>query len=516
MKKQPAKKELQYLTDQLEDITAKYHSVYDSLNETTKFIELSRKLTVTANEADTYNEALHKCIEHVARFMGWPIGHVYFTATKPSPHMVPSRIWYLSHPKKFSTFKKVTDKTSFDNGKGLPGRILKNGKPAWIKDVMKDKNFPRNTLAKNLGVKAGFGFPVLVKKEVVAVMEFFSEEAIEPNEYLLELLEQTGTQLGRIMEREQLMELGEFKEAITGMIVHDFKNALNTVISFSDGMPSARRLKSIKNASRHMLNMALNMLDVQKYETTEVALGLAINSIPKVINEALEQVSFLLEQKSLKLTHKLDDNLYSNCDLALITRVIVNLLTNAIKYTPTNGSIHIEAVVQDKFVKLSFSDTGQGIPKDKLQMIFEKFAQVEVKKSGVVRSTGLGLTFSKMIVEAHRGNIGVESEEGKRSTFWFTLQKAKAPKDSIGATIDIDLYSASATIYELTEKDKAILQPVMQRLRQWEVYDYSDVKEILSSIKANGNPAITNWLDDMYKALQNVNEEQYNELVTID
>lgn len=508
--KQSTNQELQYLTDQLESITEKYYNLCNSLKETSKFIELSKKLNVTANEAVTFTEALHKCIEQVARFMGWPVGHVYFTVFEPKPHMIPSGIWYLSHPKKFSTFKKVTEKTSFPIGKGLPGRILKIRKPAWIKDVIKDKNFPRNSLAKNLGVKAGFGFPVLVKKEVVAVMEFFAEQAIEPNQHLLELMEQTGIQLGRIMEREELVELGEFKEAMTGMIVHDFKNALNTVISFSNNTPSARRLKSINNASHHMLYMVLNMLDVQKFEKAEVALGLAKNAITKVIKDALEQVSFLIEQKSLKLTHKLERNLFSNCDLELITRVMINLLTNAIKYTSANGSIHIQAETQNEFVKLSVRDTGQGIPKDKLKTIFEKFAQVKEKKSGEVRSTGLGLAFCKMVVEAHGGEIGIESEEEKGSTFWFTLPKVeKTTQKEQEITFDL----ATNKAIDLNEKDKAILLPYMKQLQQWEVYDYSNVKEILSSIKTNGNSTITAWLEDMQKALHNVNEEIYNKLI---
>lgn len=311
----------------------------------------------------------------------------------------------------------------------------------------------------------------------------------------------------------QLQELDEYKEATTAMIVHDFKNSLNTIISFSDGTPNARRIKSIKNAGRHMLNLALNMLDVQKFEQVEVPLALADNAIPKLINEALEEVRFLMEQKSLKLTHKLDDNLYANCDLELITRVITNILTNAIKYTSANGTINIQAEIQNEFVKLSVNDTGQGIPKGKLQRIFEKFAQVERKQSGEVRSTGLGLTFCKMVVEAHGGEIAVESEEGKGSTFWFTIQKAKTPQGIKEEKVEINLDVPSETVLELNEKDKAILEPYMKQLKQCEVYDYSDVQEVISSIEANGNPAISSWLEEMNKAVQNVNEERYNELV---
>ncbi|HHZ64373.1 MAG TPA: GHKL domain-containing protein, partial [Flavobacteriales bacterium] len=98
--------------------------------------------------------------------------------------------------------KKITETNSVASGEGLPGRVLSSKKPAWIIDVTKDLNFPRSKLAKNLGVQAGFAFPVMVRKQVAAVLEFFSENAEKPNHQVLELMGQIGTQLGRIIERE--------------------------------------------------------------------------------------------------------------------------------------------------------------------------------------------------------------------------------------------------------------------------------------------------------------------------
>jgi len=86
-------------------------------------------------------------------------------------------------------------------GSGLPGRVAQSGKPAWITDITKDPNFPRGQRVDDIGLKAAFAFPVLVGKEVVAVLEFFTPEAVEPNEQLLELMAYVGTQLGRIVER---------------------------------------------------------------------------------------------------------------------------------------------------------------------------------------------------------------------------------------------------------------------------------------------------------------------------
>ena len=96
--------------------------------------------------------------------------------------------------------------TPFNAGEGLPGRVIASGKPAWIIDVTKDSNFPRANLAKNIGVKAGFAFPILIGDEIVGVMEFFSSEAVEPDGKLLEIMAQVGTQLGRVLERKRAEE----------------------------------------------------------------------------------------------------------------------------------------------------------------------------------------------------------------------------------------------------------------------------------------------------------------------
>lgn len=309
---------------------------------------------------------------------------------------------------------------------------------------------------------------------------------------------------------QKLVNLGEFKEALTGMIVHDFKNSLNGIISSTEGEPNARKLKSIKNASRHVLNMALNMLDVQKFEQAEIMLDKACHEVADIIAESLDQVSFLMEQKSLELTTDLQKELCVTCDNELIIRVVTNLLINAIKFTPANGSVHIESKSLDGFVMFSISDSGQGIAQNKLQAIFDKFVQIDRKNSGEVRSTGLGLTFCKMVIEAHDGEIGAESEVGLGSKFWFTLKDEKAEDTRCE---DIDLDSIAATVIELDENDKSVLRPFKTKLNQVEVYDYSDVKEILSSIDAQGLPSVMAWIGEMQNALYNSNEEKYDKLV---
>ncbi len=178
----------------------------EALHQKTAFVQLLQQVAVAANEAATMKEVLQYALDQVCAHTGWPVGDVYLLADHGRDELVPTGIWHLEDPARFATFRQVTDVTHFARGVGLPGRVFASGKPAWIIDVTKDPNFPRAKLAKDIGVKAGFAFPVMVGPDVVAVLEFFSAEAIEPDEPLLDMMAQVGTQLGRVIERTRAEE----------------------------------------------------------------------------------------------------------------------------------------------------------------------------------------------------------------------------------------------------------------------------------------------------------------------
>ncbi len=178
----------------------------EELHRQIAFVRLLEEVAIIANQALSVEDALQLALDLMCTHKGWPVGHVYILAGDSTDKLAPTTIWHLEEAEKFETFRKVTEVTFFTSGAGLPGRVLATGKPAWIVDVTKDPNFPRSKLAKEIGAKAGFAFPVLVGTEVVAVLEFFSAEAEEPDDALLELMRHIGTQLGRVVERKKAEE----------------------------------------------------------------------------------------------------------------------------------------------------------------------------------------------------------------------------------------------------------------------------------------------------------------------
>jgi len=179
----------------------------EAMRRQTQLIQLLHKIAVSANQSEDIEEALQDCLRAICAYTSWPIGHVFHCRPAAPDTLVSTGIWHVDDPDHFVAFREISDGISFERGIGLPGRVLETGSSAWIADVTKDPNFPRAKLAEDIGVRAAFAVPVLVGNKVTSVMEFFSAEAVDPEESLLSVLDNIGTQVGRVVERKQAEEL---------------------------------------------------------------------------------------------------------------------------------------------------------------------------------------------------------------------------------------------------------------------------------------------------------------------
>ena len=230
----------------------------------------------------------------------------------------------------------------------------------------------------------------------------------------------------------QEKQLEQMREDLTSMIVHDLKNPLAGVIGFAEIMLNRSRkngindfehfLESILQQANTMHDMVNNILEVHKMEDGTMEVEKEIAEFSEIIVKAVQQVEVSAKQKNVTIHSDLPEDFPTIfVDQAKIVRLFANILSNGIKYTPENGSIFIHTRIQRDSILTAITDTGQGIPSEYLDTIFDRFAQVNRKKQGKAASVGLGLYFCKMVVEAHGGKIWAESEEGKGSTFYFTI-----------------------------------------------------------------------------------------------
>lgn len=310
---------------------------------------------------------------------------------------------------------------------------------------------------------------------------------------------------------EQLKSLDEMKRQLIGMIVHDLKNPLAFIAQ-------ATHQKVIRQRAQEMLQMVLSMLDTQKMEEATLPLKLQTLNVQHCLNQVYQQVVFLANQRNIQLLLQEGVPLgqHITADAEITERILVNLLTNAIKFSPLNGTIILQATdspEQQECIRFSVRDQGEGITPEHLSALFTKFGQVEARKSGGVRATGLGLAFCKLATEAQSGTIGVHSTLGEGTTFWVDLPKGKvALAIEVAETAQFTTPPQDFSISSLSPKQHRQLRPYLQKLQEVEVYDYSFIRTVLDNI-ADSATTIVQWKEAVKSSLVYGNQEQYQKLV---
>lgn len=313
---------------------------------------------------------------------------------------------------------------------------------------------------------------------------------------------------------KKLIELGKYKENLTNMIVHDLKNPLNAIINSDITVDPANKIEGIRNYSRQMLNLVLNILDVQKFEETKIKLEIIQVNAFKLVKRSIENVIFLALKKNIEIVNHANRNLLFVCDEELIDRVITNLLLNAIKYSEYNSKIDVFVdydAAKSKAI-VSVQDYGKGIPKGNQSKIFKKFTQLDKTSSGKVKSTGLGLTFCKLAVESSGDKIWVDSSEGNGAKFLFTLD---ALEEEVENKIDNIEFLTNDNLNKFNENEIKLLDPILQDIESCRMYEISKLKKITKNLINSENEKISLWANELIKSAQNFNQKRYEEILRI-
>lgn len=312
----------------------------------------------------------------------------------------------------------------------------------------------------------------------------------------------------------KLKEMEHFKEGMMSMIVHDLKNPLNIILNHSKTESTEKQLEIVRRTSRQMQNLVMNILDIQKYENTIIPVDKSDILLKYLVIDVLKEVEFLYRDKNIIPIIVMPDDISVFSDREITERIFINLLTNAIKYSPYNCNIQICAnLFENDYIKISIKDKGIGIAKEKLHMIFEKFGQVNARNSGSMKSTGLGLSFCKLAVESLGGEIGVISQPNEGAIFWFTLKTLKAINE-VSPISENELYKPKKTMVFI-EQEKQFLMPYVNRLFEFSVYETDDVQIIMNTIYTSKNNNISDWKLEMQDAIRSLNQAKYFELLKL-
>ena len=225
-----------------------------------------------------------------------------------------------------------------------------------------------------------------------------------------------------------LERLNYLKSEFVSLVSHEFRTALTGIQGFSEILRDEDLsraevkdfAKDINNDALRLNRMISEMLDLDRIESGRVKLELAPHDVNALIRDAVDRAAGSTHKH--RLVTELDPTLpHINCDGDRVTQVVANLLSNAIKYSPDGGEIKVSSTHDGSIATFRVQDHGLGMPPDFLTRVFDRYERLEDKSTHKILGTGLGLPICKQIVEMHGGKIGVETDYGKGSTFWFNL-----------------------------------------------------------------------------------------------
>lgn len=298
---------------------------------------------------------------------------------------------------------------------------------------------------------------------------------------------------------ERLKEIDKLKTQFLANMSHELRTPLNSIIGFSrvilkgiDGPLTEMQkadLTSIHNSGQHLLGLINNILDLSKIEAGKMELNFAETEIEPIIKAVTSTALALVKDKDITLHQEIPDDLPKVwADTTRIRQIVLNLVSNACKFTD-EGTIITQVRTENEKVIFSVTDSGIGIPEDQMASIFEEFTQVDASTTRKVGGTGLGLPISRYFVEMHHGEIWVESEVGKGSTFSFNIpikpSSDEEPSPSLDELLMNDNLDTAKKLVVAIDDDPGVITLYQRFLEKqnYEVIGITDSENIVSQVK---------------------------------
>jgi two-component system sensor histidine kinase KdpD len=407
------------------------------MTQETKLLKILLSITAISSDTKlTFQEKLGKILEEIVACMQATRGSIMLLKSRKSLEVAAS-----TNPDLIG-FKQPL------SGHSPSGWVVKNKAPLFVDSKTAHKFFE-----KKAGVYEKSAFlvvPVISDKKVMGVLnvtEKIGEDIFNKGEQEI-LLQVAGTLIGALetqrlsqslkkskstlaKKNKKLKKLEKLRTDLFNMLIHDLKGPISEVVanldilSYTANEENRPFVESAQIGCDTLQSMVSNLLDIARFEERRLKLIVERINPEELIREALDRLIRVGEMKDIEFTETIplvQDRKTFSGDRSVLLRVLQNLLGNAMQYSPPGEKIDVgfEYIKASK-IRFFVKDSGPGVPPEHRKAIFEKFTQLDKKTDGRIYTTGLGLTFCKMAVQAHGGKIGVKSQVPAGSCFWFAV-----------------------------------------------------------------------------------------------
>jgi len=412
-------------------------------------------------ESAALEVATPEILRAVGEELGWDVATLWLV-DRESHRLRFVDAWYAPEVR-VDVFDGVDRESSFAPGEGLPGRVWETGKPVWIEEVAEDPDFPRARAAARDGLHTGLAFPILLESETLGVVELFARERRACDDDMLRTLAGIGSsQIGQFIERRRaaeevrrlsedlqrryadLAEANRAKDRFLAIISHELRTPLNAILGYTELLDAGisgevteaqrNQLERIRSSGRHLLDLINDVLDVVRADAGRLEVQVQPLPLGATLREAVALVRPQAEAKGLELKVEGGDEEIPRvqADPRRLRQVLVNLLSNAAKFTDRGGVVVRCGVADDGAVFVAVRDTGIGIAPEKLPNLFSEFYQADDDLTRRHGGTGLGLAISRRLARLMGGDVTVDSRPGEGSTFTLTLPPSPGEPEDLG------------------------------------------------------------------------------------
>jgi signal transduction histidine kinase len=325
----------------------------------------------------------------------------------------------------------------------LVGRAASSRQVVQIEDARHDPDYDWEPSLELLGFRTMLGVPMLREGEPIGVVALWRDQVRPFSERDQQLVASFADQaviaienvrlFREIQDKSRQLEVAnQHKSEFLANMSHELRTPLNAIIGFSEvliermfGELNEKQddyLKDIHSSGKHLLSLINDILDLSKIEAGRMELDVENFDVPSTLGNALTLVRERAQRHGINLGLDIQPAIGEmRADERKFKQILLNLLTNAVKFTPDGGRVDVRARLVDGVLEVAVSDTGIGIAQDDQAAVFEEFKQVGRHYTNKQEGTGLGLALTKRFVELHGGTLTLASEPGQGSTFTFTL-----------------------------------------------------------------------------------------------